>query len=96
MVMPALALTAASLDASSAEADHLLGSLELFERVEIASLAGADRVPTLAAVMAKTDPDAHDAHVVAIADVAALPILTLDRPKWEKASQAFENPCTSE
>jgi predicted nucleic acid-binding protein len=92
MVMPALALTAASLDAGSPEADDLLGGLELFERVEIAPLAGADQALALAGVMAKTGLDAHDAHVAAIADVSVLPILTFDRAKWEHASHEFDEP----
>ncbi|WP_336214309.1 PIN domain-containing protein [Nonomuraea sp. LPB2021202275-12-8] len=92
MVMPVLALTAASLDASSAEADDLLGGLELFDRVEIAPIAGADQALALAGVMAKTGLDVHDAQVAAIADVGVLPILTFDPAKWETASHQFDEP----
>ncbi|SEU47042.1 PIN domain-containing protein [Nonomuraea wenchangensis] len=92
MVLPALAMTGASLDARTAEADDLLGGLDLFDRVEIAPLAGADQALALATIMARTGLEAPDAHVAAIADAAVLPILTLDRAKWEEASRAVEEP----
>jgi hypothetical protein len=42
LVIPALAIAGASLDARSEEADDLLGSLELLENVTIAPLRGTE------------------------------------------------------
>ncbi|GGS84413.1 hypothetical protein GCM10010156_48780 [Planobispora rosea] len=92
MVLPALALAGASLDARSEEADDLLSGLELFDEVEVAPLGDTAQALALAAVMARTGLDAHDAHVAAIASVAILPVLTLDRAKWEAVSVALEEP----
>jgi hypothetical protein len=92
MVLPALAMTAASLDVRSEEADDLLAGLDLFDEVEIAPLSGAQQTLNLAAMMARTGLDVHDARVAAIADVAILPIFTLNRATWEKASTTLDQP----
>lgn len=92
MVLPALAMTGASLDVRSAEADDLLGGLDLFDHVAIAPLQGSGQATALAAVMSRTGLDPWDAHVAAIADASVLPILTLDRTKWEEPSRALDEP----
>jgi predicted nucleic acid-binding protein len=86
MIIPALAITAASLDLRSEEADELLEGLELLGNAEIAPLHGAEQAAALAAVIAKTSLDPWDAHVAAVADAAVCPILTLDAAKWRQHS----------
>ena len=70
MVIPVLAITAASLDVRSDEADELLDGLELLGHAEIAPLKGAEQAARLAAVIAGTGLDPWDAHVAAVADAA--------------------------
>jgi len=92
MVIPALAIAGASLDARSEEADDLLAGLELLEVVTVAPLNGAEQAARLAAVVARTGLDPWDAHVAAIADVAICPILTLDAAKWQQPSADLAEP----
>jgi predicted nucleic acid-binding protein len=92
LVIPALAITAASLDARSEEADDLLGGLELLGNAEVAALRGADQAARLAWVMARTGLDPWDAHVAAVADAAVCPILTLDAGKWRVHAEGLEEP----
>lgn len=92
MVIPALAITGASLDVRSEEGDDLLGGLDLFDQVTIAPLAGTDQALALASMISRTGLTPWDAHVAAIADVAVLPILTLDRTKWEEPSRTLDEP----
>ena len=87
MVVPALAVTAASIDMRNEEAADLLAGLELFENIEIAPLQGVDQAFVLAAVMARTGLEPWDAHVAAVADASACPILTLDAAKWRQHSE---------
>lgn len=82
LMIPALALAAASLDTRSDEADELLEGLELFGNVTIAALQDAEQALALAAVIARTGLDPWDAHVAMVADSEVCPILTLDAPKW--------------
>jgi len=82
MVIPALAITGASLDARSEEADELLAGLELLDNVTVAPLNGAEQAARLADVIARTGLEPWDGHVAAIADVAICPILTLNAGKW--------------
>ncbi len=84
MVVPALAITAASLDVRSDEADELLEGLELLGNAEIAPLQGAEQAARLASVIARTGLDPWDAHVAAVADAAVCPILTRDAAKWRE------------
>lgn len=84
IVIPALAMTAASLDARSADADRALRGLERLENVVIAPLQGASQAIRLAAVIARTGLDPWDAHVAAVADPSICPILTLDGAKWQE------------
>lgn len=92
MVIPVLAITAASLDARSEEADELLEGLELLGNAEIAPVQGAEQAAQLAAVIARTGLDPWDAHVAAIADAAVCPILTLDGEKWRQHSGDLDEP----
>ena len=84
MVVPALVITGASLDARSEEADDLLAGLELLDNVTIAPLNGAEQATRLAEVVVRTGLDPWDAHAAAIADVAICPILTLNGVKWRE------------
>lgn len=92
LVIPALAIAGASLDARSEEADDLLGGLELLENVTIAPLRGTEQAARLADIIAKTGLDPWDAHAAAIADVAIYPILTLDASKWRQPSADLDEP----
>lgn len=92
LVIPALAMAGASLDARSEEADDLLAGLELLEVVTVAPLNGAEQAVRLADVVARTGLDPWDAHVAAIADVAICPILTLDAAKWQQPSADLDGP----
>ena len=89
MVIPVLAITAASLDVRSDEADELLDGLELLGNAEIAPLKGAGQAARLAAVIARTGLDPWDAHVAAVADAA---ILTLDAAKWRQYAERLDEP----
>ncbi|HEX4818042.1 MAG TPA: hypothetical protein VFV66_35320 [Nonomuraea sp.] len=60
------------------------------ERATVAPLDGVHQAAKLADVMAVTGLDIHDAHVAAIADVAACPILTLRSDKWREPARALE------
>jgi predicted nucleic acid-binding protein len=84
LVVPVLAVTAASIDMRSEEAADLFGGLELFGNIEIASLQGIEQAVRLADVMARTELDPWDAHVAAIADASVCRILTLDAAKWRQ------------
>lgn len=92
MVIPVLAVTGASLDARSEEADELLEGLELLGNAEIAPLHGTEQAARLAAVIARTALDPWDAHVAAIADAAVCPILTLDGAKWREHARDLDEP----
>jgi predicted nucleic acid-binding protein len=92
MVVPVLAITAASLDVRSEEADELLEGLELLGNAEVAPLQGAEQAARLAAVIARTGLDPWDAHVAAIADAAVCPILTLAAAKWREHSADLDEP----
>jgi predicted nucleic acid-binding protein len=92
MVIPVLAIAAASLDARSEEADELLEGLELLGNAEIAPLRGTEQAERLAAVIARTGLDPWDAHMAAIADAVVCPILTLDMAKWQQHSEDLDEP----
>ena len=92
IVIPALAIAGASLDAHSEEADDLLAGLELLDSVTVAPLSGAEQAARLAGVVARTGLDPWDAHVAAIADVAICPILTLNAAKWRQPSADLDEP----
>ena len=92
MVVPVLAIAAASLDVRSEEGDELLEGLELLGHAEIAPLRGVEQATRLASVMARTDLGPWDAHVAAVADAAICPILTLDGQKWRRHSADLDEP----
>jgi len=92
LVVPALAIAGASLNARTEEADDLLGGLELLDNVTIAPLRGTEQAARLADLIAKTGLDPWDAHAAAIADVTIYPILTLDAAKWRQPSADLDEP----
>lgn len=92
VVIPALALAAASLDTRSADAGKALTGLEKLGNVVIAPLQGTAQALRLAAVISRTDLDPWDAHVAAVADASVCPILTLDGPKWREHARDLDEP----
>jgi predicted nucleic acid-binding protein len=61
LVLSALAMAAASLDARTSDADDALRGLERLDNVEVAALRDAEQAARLAAVIARTGLDAWDA-----------------------------------
>jgi predicted nucleic acid-binding protein len=92
MVVPVLAIVAASLDARSEEADELLDGFELLGQAEVAPLKGSEQATRLAVVIARTGLDPWDAHVAAIADSSVCPILTLEAAKWRQHAADLDAP----
>jgi predicted nucleic acid-binding protein len=92
LVLPALAMAAASLDTRREDADEALRGLERLENAETAPLRDAEQATRLAAVIARTGLDPWDAHAAAIADTAVCPILTLDAAKWQQHSADLDEP----
>ena len=92
LVIPVLAITAASLDARTEDGDVALMGLERLENTMIAPLRDADQAARLAAVIAKTGLETCDAHVAAVADASVCPILTLDAQKWREHATALDEP----
>jgi predicted nucleic acid-binding protein len=92
LVIPVLALTGASLDVRTEDADDLLEGLERLGNADIAPLRDAEQAARLAAVIARTGLDPWDAHVAAVADASVCPILTLDAGKWRQHSGDLDEP----
>jgi predicted nucleic acid-binding protein len=92
LVIPVLALTGASLDVRTEDADDLLEGLERLGNAEVAPLRDAEQAARLAAVIARTGLDPWDAHVAAVADASVCPILTLDAGKWRQHAQDLDEP----
>ena len=92
LVIPALAITGASLDARGEDSEELLGGLELLDNVTIAPLRGAEQAARLAEVIARTELDPWDSHVAAVADASICPILTLNAAKWRQPSATLDEP----
>jgi predicted nucleic acid-binding protein len=82
LIIPVLAVTAASLDMRSDDAEAILHGLERLENAMAAPVRDAEQAVRLADVIARTGLDPWDAHVAAVADAAVCPILTLDAAKW--------------
>ncbi len=92
LIIPALAVTGASLDMRGDEAAELLEGLERLENALVAPLRDAEQATRLAAVIARTDLDPWDAHVAAVADASVCPILTLDAAKWRRHAGDLDDP----
>jgi predicted nucleic acid-binding protein len=92
LVVPALALTGASLDVRSEDADDLLEGVERLDNAQVASLRDAEQAVRLAAVISRTGLDPWDAHVAAVADAAVGPILTMDAAKWRQHASDLDEP----
>jgi len=82
LIIPVLAVTAASLVMPSEDAEAILHGLERLENVMAAPVRDTEQAVRLAAVITRTGLGAYDAHVAAVADAAVCPILTLDGAKW--------------
>lgn len=92
LVIPVLALAAASQDVGTEDADATLRGLGRLENVLVAPLRDADQAARLTAVVARTGLDLGDAHVAAVADASACPILTLDAAGWRQRSADLDQP----
>jgi len=92
LVIPVLALTGASLDVRTEDADDLLEGLERLGNAEVAPLRDAEQAARLGAVIARTGLDPWDAYVAAVADASVCPILTLDAAKWRQHSGDLDEP----
>ena len=92
LVAPAMALTGASLDVRSEDADDLLDGVERLDNTEVAPLRDAEQAVRLAAVIAKTGLDPWDAHVAAVADASICPILTLNAARWRQHAGDLDEP----
>lgn len=92
LVIPALAVTGASLDIHSDEAAELLEGLERLKNAMTAALRDDEQAVRLAAVIARTGLDPWDAHVAAVADAAVCPILTHDAARWREHRADLDEP----
>lgn len=92
LVIPVLAVTAASLDARSDDADELLEGLERLENVLAAPVQDAEQAVRLAAVVARTNLDPWDAHGTQVADASVCAILTADAARWREHARDLEEP----
>jgi predicted nucleic acid-binding protein len=92
LIIPVLAVTAASLDTRSEDAEAILHGLERLENAMAAAVRDAEQAVRLADVIARTGLDPWDAHVAAVADAAICPILTLDAAKWREHAGDLDEP----
>ena len=92
LVIPALAIVAASLDLRSDDTEAILHGLERLGSVMIAPLRDAEQAVRLAAVIARTGLDPWDAHVAAVADAAVCPVLTLNAARWREHAADLDEP----
>ena len=83
LVLPALAVTGASLDMRGEDAAELLEGTGRLGNAVTAPLRDAEQALQLAMVISRTQLDPWDAHVAAVADASVCPILTLDPAKWQ-------------
>jgi hypothetical protein len=84
LIIPVLAVVAASGDTRTEDGDIALRGLERLENSLVAPLQNTDQATRLAGIAAKTEVDTGDAHVAAVAHVSACPILTLEADKWRQ------------
>jgi len=92
LIIPVLAVTAASLDTRSDDAEAILHGLERLENAMAAAVRDAEQAVRLAEVIARTGLDPWDAHVAAVADASVCPILTLDAAKWREHAGDLDEP----
>ncbi len=92
MVIPALAVTGAALDAPGEDAEAALYGLERFSGALGAPVENVEQAARLAAVISRTGLDPYDAHVAAVADASVCPILTLNAAKWQEHSHDLDEP----
>lgn len=92
LVIPALAITAASLDMRSPDAEDLLHGLERLESAMVAPLRDTEQATRLAAVITRTGLGPWDAHAAAVADASVCPIVTLDADKWREHAHDLDEP----
>jgi predicted nucleic acid-binding protein len=92
LVIPVLAMTAASLDMRTEDTEALLHGLEQLGHAMTAPVADAEQAVKLAEVISRTGLDPWDAHVAAVADAAICPILTLNGEKWRQHATDLDEP----
>jgi predicted nucleic acid-binding protein len=92
LIIPVLAMAAASADARTNDADVTLRGLERLDSVLVAPLRDAEQATRLAALAAKAGLEQADAHVAAVASASACPILTLDVAKWRQHAADLDEP----
>lgn len=92
LVIPALAVVGALLEATADDARAILHGLELLGNAMPAPLQGAAQAARLADVIKRTGLDSWDAHAAAIADASACPVLTLDAAKWRQHARDLDDP----
>lgn len=92
LIIPVLAVTAASADMSSDDAAAALAGLGRLGNAMTAPLANISQAVRLAEVISRTELDPWDAQVAMIADVSVCPILTLDAAKWEPHLRDLDEP----
>jgi predicted nucleic acid-binding protein len=92
LIMPVLAVTAASLDMRSDDAQYALRGLERLGNAMAAPLRDAEQATRLAEVIARTGLSPYDAHVAAVADASVCAILTLEAAKWREHSRDLDEP----
>jgi predicted nucleic acid-binding protein len=92
LILPALAITGASLDMPGDEAGELLEGTGRLEGAFTAPVRDAGQALALAAVISKTRLDPWDAHTAAVADASITAILTLDGAKWRRHAHDLDEP----
>lgn len=92
LIVPVLAVTAASLDMPGEDANDLLEGLQLLDHAMVARLLDAEQAVRLAALIARTGLDPWDGHVAEVADASVCPILTLDGAKWRQHAGDLDQP----
>ena len=95
LVAPAMALTGASLDVRSEDADDLLEGVERLDNTEVAPLRDAEQAVRLAAVIARTGLNPWDAHVAAVADASICPSSPWTRRSGGSMRTSLTSRCTT-
>src|SRR5260370_36375982 len=85
LVLPVLALTGASLDVRTEDADDLLEGQERLGHAEVAPLRDAEQAARLAAVIARTGLGPWGAPVAPLADPSGSPLLPPAAGQWRPA-----------